>query len=232
MNIAVWYHCKLSGIGIPDEDYSLSILHEQMNALKESGLAEAMDEMHIGVNGDEGQGLLAAAFAPAKAIIHAHGAKAVTELPTFAILRRWLPGHLDWFVLYHHSKGVTQIEHGRHDPEYKAHQRRTMERGVVWNWKQCVQDLERGYDAVGTNWVDPITRPVLPGRFFAGNFWWARADYLAQLPPLPETAKAYTMAEREQAEHWIGSSRRRPMVLDYERPHLSAWCASHITKES
>ena len=221
--IAVFYHCKLAGEGIPEEDYALSIMAEQMAALKESGLAEAASEIHIGVNGDDGQGLLAAVLGPEKAVVHAHGQHARTELPTFAVLRRWLPGHRDWLVFYHHSKGVTQAAGGRDDGEKTTH-RRSMETACVWNWRQCVKDLERGFQAVGINWVDPISRPVLPGRFYAGNFWWAAADYLLSLPPLPDKAKAYELFERCKPEMWIGSARMRSFTLDYERPTLSEWC--------
>lgn len=227
MKIAVWYHCKLAGEGIPQEDYAIVIMAEQMGALKESGLAAAASEIHIGVNGDDSQGLLASALAPDKAVIHPHGPQARTELPTFALLRRWLPKHADWLVLYHHSKGVTQAKDGRDDREKTEH-RRSMETACVWNWQQCVKDLERGFQAVGINWVDPITRPVLPGRFYAGNFWWARADYLLTLPPLPDKAREYGLFERTKAEMWIGSAKVRPFTLDYERPALSDWCQPMI----
>ena len=217
MKIAVWYHCKLSGDGIPSEDAAISIMYEQMEALKNSGLAEAAEEIHIGVNGDDGQGLLAASLAPDESVVHVHGKDARSELPTFALIRHWIPCHQDWAVLYHHSKGVTKPYE-----EFHHHHRRTMEAAVVWKWKRCVDDLERGYDAVGINLVDPKTRPVLPGRFFAGNFWWARADYLAQLRPIPDSCRDYSNTEeRCLAEGWVGNnSPRRPMMLDYERPHL------------
>lgn len=228
MNLAIWYHCKVFGAGIPSEDEAVAILAEQMSALKSSGLAEAASEIHIGVNGDNGQGLLAAGFAPDKSIVHVHGPDATTELPTFALLRQWVAGLTapwDWAVLYHHSKGVTNPQ----DP-FRHHHRRVMQGFCVEKWRQCVKDLERGYDAVGCNWVDPITRPVLPGRFFAGNFWWARADYLMTLPPLANHANDYNLVERIQAEGWIGSAKDRPKVLDYERPHLSEWCRQQISR--
>lgn len=220
MKIAVWYHCKLVGTGIPNPEVSVQIMAEQMAALEISGLADSAQEIHIGVNGDDSQRALAASLAPSKAITHANGDGARSELPTFEILRRWLPEHPDWAVLYHHSKAVTQPN----DP-FHHHHRRVMEKACVWNWRQCVADLGRGYDAVGVNLVDPDTRPVLPGRFFAGNFWWARADYLLQLKPIPEECRDYNnTAERCLAEGWIGNnSPRRPRTIDYERPELTWW---------
>lgn len=224
--LAVFYHCKLAGIGIPSEDFALCVLSEQMAALESSGLAASASEIHVGVNGAQEQALLAAALAPESAIIHAHGPEACTELPTFWVLQEWLPRHADWFVLYHHSKGVTAP-----GDAFKAHHRRTMEQAVVWNWAQCVRDLERGYDIVGINYVDPKTRPVLPGRFYAGNFWWATARYLLELPPLAAQARDYCDYERMKAEQWIGTARRRPRALDYERPELSDWCKMMIKEK-
>lgn len=223
-NLAVWYHCKISGSGIPDRKFAASIVEEQMSALEKSGLSEACSEIHIGINGPPEDAITVAKCAPEKAYIYPHGKGSITELTTFSALRKWLPLHSDYFVMYHHSKGVTQREWGVPNIAGKAHHRRTMEKCVVWNWKQCVSDLDFGYDAVGINWVDPITRPVIPGRYFVGNFWWAKAEYLLELPPLPDRANAYTLQERVKAEAWIGSCHRRPLTIDYERPELSEWC--------
>lgn len=224
MKIAVWYHCKLSGDGIPDTNLSLNILCEQMTALKQSGLAEAADELHLCLNGPESDLLLVAALCPNKSKIVAHGPGKKSELPTLSLMRKWLPDHPGWLVCYHHSKGVTMREWGKIDIEFKALHRRTMERFVIWNWKQCVADLERGYEAVGCNLVHPIKRNHLPGRFFAGNFWWATANYLITLPSIPDNCRDFNnVGERCIAEGWVGSSPRSDVrFMDYERPQLYA----------
>ena len=202
-----------------------------MDALKNSGLADAAEEIHIGANGGDAHGLLAASLAPNKSILHVNGEHVRSELPTLAHMRRWLPTHADWFVLYHHSKGVTQLEHGQLNNEFKSHHRRLMEAACVWNWRQCVKDLERGYDAVGINIIDPITRPALPGRFIVGNFWWATAKYLLELPALPDNVLNYhDLQDRCRAEGWIGQCPRRPLMHDYERPELSSWCNDQLKK--
>lgn len=212
--IALWYHCKLSGEGIPDAESAHAIVSEQMEALKSSGLENAASEIYLGINGGYADGIILGQLAPEKAFISVHGYNATTELRTLEMLRRWLPKHQDWAVLYHHSKGVTQPK-----DEFHHHHRRVMQKACIENWRKCVGDLDMGFDAVGVNWVDPITRPVLPGRFFAGNFWWARASFLLELPPLPNNATDYNR-DRFRAEGWIGSSKRRPRVMDYERPEL------------
>lgn len=212
--IAVWYHCILSGGSVPiDTEFACRILNSQMRALKDSGLLAKADEFHVGVNGGHDDADIIRLLSPcSKVDIREHGIKSTTEIPTLKWLQDWLPAHRDWFVLYHHIKGITQP-----NDEFHQRHRHVMECAVVANWRICVKDLERGYDAVGVNLVHPIKRPVLPGRFFAGNFWWARVDYLLKLPPLPKTC---SWANRCMAEGWIGSGPGGPKFMDYERPTL------------
>jgi hypothetical protein len=219
--IAIWYHCKISGEGIPNPVAAFNIVARQMELLKESGLEFAADEIHVGINGPTTDVNKLSSSLPDRAFVYCHGPHSRSELPTFALLRPWLRSHSTANVLYHHSKGVTNPN----DPE-KAFARTLMENAVIRNWNQCVNDLNRGFDAVGVNLVDPDTRPVLPGRFFVGNFWWAKARYLLTLPPIPDRVKQYTTGQRCIAEFWVGRSRTRPMMKDYERPELSNWCVA------
>ena len=178
--IAIFYHCILSGGSVPiDTSFACSIVAEQMDAFRLSGLFDEADELHIGLNGDEEDLQMLRLFVPCPhAHFLIHGSGMTTEIPTLAALQRWLPIHRDWFVLYAHIKGVSHP--GRRLDE---NWRRRMERAVVWNWKRCVNDLRR-VDAVGCHWLTPeqyagsVKRP-----FFGGNFWWARAEYLADASP-------------------------------------------------
>lgn len=207
MKLAVFYHCKLSGEGVPNEDFCFSVMHSQMNALKKSGLSDQVGEIHIGVNGGDGDGLLAVSVAPPNSILHIHGAHARTEIPTLEVLRSWLPGHEDWYVLYHHTKGITHPN----EPAYNNWRWR-MERVCVWDWRDCVADLQRGYDAAGAHWLTPQRYPgAVTSPFFGGTFWWAKVAYLLELPPLP----AATWENRYEAESWIGRRRPYPKVHDY-----------------
>lgn len=207
MKLAVFYHCLISGGSVPiNTDFALNIIAEQMHAFKESGLADAADEFVFAVNGDESDGLAASSLAPAKAKLVCHGKGATTEIPTMNLIRAWLPGHEGWKVFYSHSKGVTHP-----GQESYAVWRRRMERACVWNWKQCVADLDAGFEAVGAHWLSPKKFPhAVTSPFFGGTFWWATTKYLSQLPPLP----AATWANRFEAESWIGRRRPYPRVHD------------------
>lgn len=212
MKIAVWYHCVLSGLRIPREDHAISILSEQMRAIKLSGLFDIADQRCFCVNGGDGDFLTLCSLAPVPGNIVAHH-EGQSEIPTLNLLRENLkPG---WFVMYHQIKGVTH-------PGEKLYEvwRGCMERACVWNWRRCVADLERGFDAVGCHWLTPQQYPAhVTSPFFGGTFWWAKSDYLLQLPALP----ADTHENRYEAESWIGRRRPYPRVMDYHHawPGLS-----------
>lgn len=207
MNIAVFYHAYISGARIKDPNFALNVLADQMAHLKQCGLDKAASEIHIGVNGTEGDALLVSALAADKATIHIHGPKAQTELPTFHVMQQWLSGHDGWLVLYFHTKGVS---HGNHAAYNKWRDR--MEYNCVEQWQRCVQDLNSGYDAVGCHWLTPQKYPAaVSSPFFGGTFWWSKVKYLVQLPKLPPD----TYANRFEAESWIGRRRPYPLVKDY-----------------
>lgn len=212
--IAIWYHCKLSGIGIPDSNLAWAIFVGQMMLLKECGLLEAAQEFHIRINGVLTEAQRISRVVPTADVLpNRYGQR--SELPTFAHLRAWLKTHPDWYVLYHHSKGVTKPT-----CPVRRNQRNRMEEHVIKNWKTCVADLDKGYEAVGINMVHPKKRPAQPGRYFAGNFWWANSNYLRTLPTIPDSVKQYCDPERCVAEGWVGSGKGEPKFMDYERPEL------------
>lgn len=205
--IAVFYHCKISGEGVPSEDFATEVMMMQMQALKASGLETAASEIHIGVNGGPGDALTVSCFCSPKAQFHVHGPQARSEIPTQKVMEAWLPGHPGWYVLYHHTKGITHPNH----PAYDAWRNR-MGQECVMNWRRCLDDLRKGADAVGCHWLTPEKYPgAVSSPFFGGTFWWAKSDYLLQLPKLPEA----TWENRYEAESWIGRRRPYPKVVDY-----------------
>ena len=216
--IAIYYHCRLSDAPTftPGTDHAAHpidpafaawLMNSQMRALERSGLAAAAEEIHIGVNGDKQDTALAKLIAPKNSQVVSHGNKAVSEIQTLNLLRRWLPEHSDWVVFYHHIKAISHPTHAG----YQAWRQR-MEDACVWRWKQCVSDLEAGYDAVGCHWLTPKEFPgTVKSPFFGGNFFWATAKFLATLPPLAPA----TWQNRHEAESWIGYSKQKPKIKDY-----------------
>jgi hypothetical protein len=87
-------------------------------------------------------------------------------------------------VLYAHSKGAYNLS-----PITAVH-RDAMTSGVVRRWRGAVAALT-DHDVAGCFW-SLGTQP-----HFTGNFWWARAGYLAGLPVVADT-------DRFAAELWLG----------------------------
>lgn len=208
MKIAVFYHCILSGGTIPiDTSYACALMADQMDALKESGLLAACDDFFIGINGGGEDVQIAKMIAPAKAKLLAHGPNTTTEIPTMKCLQGWALQNPDCRFMYHHIKGVTHPG----DANYQRW-RENMEKVCVWGWRNCIENLDSGFDAAGAHWLTPEKYPsIVQSPFFGGTFWWATARYLMQLPDLPEP----TWQNRFEAEGWIGKRRPYPRVIDY-----------------
>lgn len=220
--LALFYHCRLGG-GTPpiNAEHAIGIMQSQMQALISSGLSKRADHFVIGSNGDFVNYLAARSMAPDGAKVINHGENARSELPTLALLRKWLPSHSDWYVLYHHTKGAGHWNHG---PFFGHQWRICMEKAVIWNWRACVDDLNAGYDAVGAHWLTRARYGQSMGPtktpYFGGTFWWAKAEFLLRLPAIPDNAGPATFGhddDRFLAEKWIGLG-PTPKVRDYA-PH-------------
>jgi hypothetical protein len=214
MKISVWLHAVLSGPRIPNEDHTLAIFCEQMRALKESGLSRTADSVNVGLNGPDGDAMTALSMMPENARLHLHPA-GQTEIPTLYCLRLSLePG---WLVLYHQMKGAQHPGEALYEGL-----RHCMERACVWNWLHCVTALQLGSDACGCHWLTPEKYPQhVSSPYFGGTFWWAKSEYLMQLPPLPPD----TWENRYEAESWIGRRRPYPRITDFHPVFPGGGCA-------
>lgn len=126
------------------------------------------------------------AFPHAEFTEAASGYEAVTLGP----LRDWAGRHPGAAVLYAHTKGAA-FRTPLTRPWIQV-----MDEAVTDRWREAVAVLDR-CDAAGCFLTESRGR-----RFFAGNFWWANADYLATLPE-PGTKS------RLEAEWWLGSGSGR-----------------------
>lgn len=228
--IAIFYHCLFEMCETPTlqepvdsyfnrqsevRENAINIVREQMALLKSTGLLDASSEFIVGINGGNTSREIASLIIPSKARVVMHGLKCRNECRTIRLLEDWLPGHEDWYVLYFHAKGCT---HPAGDPMRLAW-RRCMEKTVIKNWRQCVANLDEGYEAVGTHWMTPPKTP--PGQFiFAGSMWWAKASFLQILPSIMERDRIKmsgidSIESRYEAEVWIGNGQRPPKIKDY-----------------
>jgi len=218
-SIAIFYHCLLFK-DTPDNMLmsAVNIVAGQMEMATNVGLISAASEFHVGINGGEESKQVAQLLLPAKAKIDLHGLQCKNECRTILMLERWIPNHEDWYVLYFHSKGAT---HAAGDG-YTTTWRNCMMKNAVKNWRTCVNDLDAGFESVGSHWMTGDQTP--PGQsIWAGNFWWAKASFLVTLPSIMLRDRITlsgidSIESRYESEVWIGNGPRLPKVKDYHGP--------------
>lgn len=218
MPIAIFYHC-LFALDRPDNilDSAVAIVQQQMDICCVTGLAKEAAHFLVGINGGEESKAIAELVLPRKATKVYHGLESHAENLTLVELEKWLPEHPGWNVLYFHAKGCT------HSPgqvaDSRALWRDCMMRNLVGRWQRCVSDLYSGFESVGCHWMEP---PATPASQFiwAGNFWWAKSDFLRTLPSITKRARIIESGigaaeSRYEAEVWLGNGPRPPIVKDY-----------------
>lgn len=223
--IAVFYHC-LFWAGDPPtlRQAAVEVVRGQMAQLSSSGLLDAAQEFIVGLNGSAESESLASMLIPAKARIVMHGLQSRSENLTIVELEKWVKDHPDWNVLYLHSKGATHVP----DTDYAKFchgWRECMMGDLVNNWRQCVADLEAGWESVGCHFM----RNMADGtqNIWAGNFWWATSNFLREVPSIflrdrIKTSGIAALESRYEAEVWIGNG-RLPKVKEY-RPAGGGGC--------
>jgi hypothetical protein len=113
----------------------------------------------------------------------------------------------DGAIFYAHTKGAWS------NSELARQWRVSMTHDTVTRWKECVTALQV-VEAAGPYWLNSWEpEHVDHDFFFAGNFWWARSDYVRTLDPVG-------VENRYQAEGWIGL--KQPTVKNM-RDGYSFW---------
>ncbi len=177
MKLCHFYHCFADGAWEKP-------LAEHVDALIDSGLAQALDSFQVGVVGQPARCMAALAYLRQRDVSFqvCASAKEGWEQETQDALYRYSLDH-DGYVLYAHTKGASNPVPIQ-DPW-----RRSMTRFTVYEWRECVE-LLGAYDAVGCHWLD--------GRFFGGTFWWTHLALIRELG-------APKRDHRYDAENWIGT---------------------------
>ena len=214
MKIAIFYHIAQMGM-------SAFIYQQQVHRLYTSGLIEAADYIHFGVNGD--QELF---NVPDKAIVK-QNKNWKEETETLIDLKNFSEKNSDYKILYFHTKGVSK------GTLIANSWRLMMEYFVIDKWKECSQILN-GYDCVGSNlkilghttWSDGSKTFEKEGtQHFVGNFWWSTASYLSKLND--EFLRSEFRLDRE---FWIGTGNGKMKSLyqpeDYE-PYANFYVEKH-----
>ena len=163
-----------------------AILTELLDSIETSGLLARLDRLYIFNCGEEI--LLSDRFdrhAGRIRLIDFSRDASRGEAPTLDLIRLFAGFHGEARILYLHSKGASHSQ-----PTLQvADWRRLMLHFLVERHEEALATLADA-DVVGCNLLDS------PRRHFSGNFWWAKAGYLAGLAPVPA-------GERHEAEWWV-----------------------------
>lgn len=118
----------------------------------------------------------------------------------------------DGYVLYFHNKGISSTFYNTwavfgEDDKW----RRYMQNHCINRWKECIEKLDEGFDAVGANYY----KDFYP---FAGNFWWATTDHIKKLEDPLNADKYYNNNSpsnyRYAFELWVGTKEPKIHYLD------------------
>ena len=86
----------------------------------------------------------------------------------------------DGYVFYFHNKGISSYT--THIPGALKDWRHYMQYFNLEKWEECIAKLDEGYDCCGVDWVERHDIKLdFVVQHYAGNFWWARNDYIRKL---------------------------------------------------
>lgn len=128
------------------------------------------------------------------------------EFPTLEMLHEFSKNNPNYYVLYIHTKGVTN-EKSLAIADWRA----CMLHYNVTLWRDCVQKLTQGFDTCGINIMKT------PHPHYQGNFWWAKASYVRTLFPVRDTPvipnDTLNFGERHKCEMWLLQNKGRAACL-------------------
>ena len=118
------------------------------------------------------------------------------EFPTLEMMREFSIRYPHYYCLYIHTKGVSQPTNHQ-----IADWRRCMMYFLVEKYELCLKELNCGADACSINYTQS------PFPHYQGNFFWAKASYIATLPPIKDAPQPHSrtinFTERHKCEMWI-----------------------------
>lgn len=175
----------------------LTIVKEQLELLKTSGLYEAAHQVYYCCFAEDPfdfckfYNLVRSLDQKQKIIIINHAINDC-ERQTLLFMQRVVKNYTDAYLLYYHTKGVsTKFRNDLVSEKNVTSWRKMMEYFNIENWKISIQKLEEGSDICGALygfWMSQHHQ----GHYFGGNFWWTHSEYFNKLPSM------------EERDNWMG----------------------------
>jgi len=180
-----------------------NVMDQQWDLIVKSGLEKAASEINICMNGQPwtfqawDQSKNASKIKKKTNLINVYKDASLHEWTTLTYLHQQSKETSEpFYACYIHLKGLL-----RWGDENVGDWRNFMNYFTIERWQDNVEALGEGAQAVGTNYGTE------PWPHFAGNFWWAKSDYIATLDPLhhPEDKlnRGYTQFKTHPTiPHW------------------------------
>jgi hypothetical protein len=180
-----------------------NVMDQQWDLIVKSGLEKAASEINICMNGQPwtfqawDQSKNASKIKKKTNLINVYKDASLHEWTTLTYLHQQSKEASEpFYACYIHLKGLL-----RWGDENVGDWRNFMNYFAIERWQDNVEALGEGAQAVGTNYGTE------PWPHFAGNFWWAKSDYIATLDPLhhPEDKlnRGYTQFKTHPTiPHW------------------------------
>jgi hypothetical protein len=175
------------------------LFEEQIVKMQQSGVYDAADYIHFGVNGS-----IPLPFDLIKVNVTKRNIRTDTEADTLMDLYRFSVKNPNHKILYVHAKGVTHSGSNKQYEQNVSLWRNYLEYFNIELWQECISLLNE-YDCVGTEWetTAKIANVLVESPHYAGNFWWANANYISKLDP--NFLYVNNNWPRWQSEFWIGT---------------------------
>ena len=198
------------------------IVGEQFVRLVSSNLFDACNKLYIGINDSPDKAVHPGVNWIANWFRYSRHPKKVTSViyPDNQEMRctlRWVRDHAkenpDDYILFIHSKGVTNWKKEGIVYEAVADWRRYMEHFVIERWQDCVSKLDEGYDACGVLWNSDTPLGYYP--HFSGAFYWAKGSFINTLD------HSYLETNwRYGGEMWIGTN-PKAKIFEFHNSRLN-----------
>lgn len=174
---------------------------EHVRALNESGLMSQISTFNFGLVGkredqDRVEKFLEENFPTINIVARAEEG---FEQETMDAIYDYAKDHTG-YVLYAHTKNAMNLN------DLHVKWRKSMTYFTVMRWKECIELMDDGYNAVGSHYLK-ITPEALVQEFgydksyhglFAGTFWWTDLEYIKKFPKVGRNS-------RFDAEYWISN---------------------------
>lgn len=177
----------------------MSLLKEQIGALKESGLWDITAKLYVSciVSSEKDVTLIQEVIGHKCSVIHVTSDKSVFEYPALDFIRCKAENE-DALFYYFHTKGISYRELSPTQIDKNVNAWRKMMEYFIFTKYNVAMNVLSEYDTYGCYYNEIIGTPVLH-RYYSGNFWWSKSSYIRKIPQL----KVSDYRNRYGAENWL-----------------------------